>query len=200
MSGELGGWIQGLIGSFGYAGVALLLFVENVFPPIPSEVILPLVGFWVSRGELRFVWALIAAVLGSLAGALLLYALGRLGGRPLVLRYGRVLHVKKSDLDRADEWFDCYGDLVVLVGRMVPLARSVVSIPAGMSKMPLGRFTLLTVLGCTAWDALLIGAGWLLGENWERVSRLVGSVSDVVLVAVLVAAVGLAIWWRRRRA
>ncbi len=103
MGGGLEGWIEGLISSFGYVGVALLLLVENLFPPIPSEVILPLVGFLVSRGELGFVFALIAAVLGSLAGALLLYALGRRGGRPLVLRYARVLRVKRSDLDRADE-------------------------------------------------------------------------------------------------
>ncbi len=83
---------------------------------------------------------------------------------------------------------------------MVPLARSVVSIPAGVCRMPLGRFALLTAIGSAAWDALLIGAGWLLGENWERVSRLVGSVSDVVLVVVLVVAVGLALWWWRQRA
>ncbi len=200
MGGGLDGWIEDLIGSFGYAGVALLLLVENLFPPIPSEVILPLVGFLVSRGELGFVWALVAAVFGSLAGALVVYALGRRGGRPLVLRYGRVLRVKKSDLDRADDWFDRYGELVVLGARMVPLARSVVSIPAGMCRMPPGRFALLTAVGTAAWDTSLIGAGWLLGENWEGVSRFVGSVSEVVLVVVSVAAVGLTIWWWRRRA
>lgn len=195
----LDGWIEGLIGSFGYVGVAFLLLVENLFPPIPSEVILPLVGFLVSRGELEFVWALVAAVFGSLAGALVLYALGRRGGRPLVLRYGRVIRVKRSDLDRADDWFDRYGDLVVLVARMVPFARSVVSIPAGMCRMPVGRFALLTAVGSAAWDASLIGAGWLLGENWEGVSRFVGSVSNIVLVVVSVVAAGLAIWWWRLR-
>lgn len=180
-------------------GVALLLLAENLFPPIPSEVILPFVGFLVSRGELGFAWALVAAIFGSLTGAMVLYALGRWGGRPLVLRYGRVLRVKESDLDRADDWFDRYGDLVVLGGRVVPFARNVVSIPAGMSEMSLLRFALLTTVGSAAWNTLLIGAGWLIGENWGRVSRFVGSVSDVVLVVASVVAVGTMVWWWRRR-
>ena len=199
MGGTLDVWIDGVIRSFGYMGVAFLLLVENLFPPIPSEVILPFVGFLVSRAELEFAWALVAATCGSLAGAMVLYALGRWGGRLLVLRYGRVLRVKESDLERADDWFDHYGDLVVLGARVVPLARSVVSIPAGMSEMSLLRFALLTTIGSAAWNTLLIGAGWLIGENWERVSRFVGSVSDVVLVVALVVAVGTVAWWWERR-
>jgi membrane protein DedA with SNARE-associated domain len=107
--------------------------------------------------------------------------------------------VTEAELDRADDWFDTYGEAVVLVGRMVPLVRSVVSIPAGLSEMPLGRFALLTTMGSSVWNALLIGAGWTVGENWERVSRFVGSISNVVLVILLLAAIGLGIrWWRKR--
>lgn len=199
MLGNLGQWIEQVIMAFGYPGLAALMLLENLFPPIPSEVVLPLTGFFVSRGELGFVAALVTATAGSLLGAFILYALGRLGGRPLVLRYGRLLRVNEKELDRADDWFDRYGGWVVFLGRMVPGVRSVVSIPAGMSEMPLGRFSLLTALGSAVWNSLLIGAGWLLGENWQRVSGLVGSGSHAVLVALAVAAVGLAAWWWRRR-
>jgi membrane protein DedA with SNARE-associated domain len=199
IEGSLAGWISGIIASFGYWGVAFLMIAENLFPPIPSEVILPLAGFFVWRGDLGFVSVLGAATLGSLLGALVLYALGRWGGRALILRYSRLLRVTEAELDRADDWFDRYGEAVVLVGRMVPLVRSVVSIPAGLSEMPLGRFALLTTLGSSVWNALLVSAGWTLGENWERVSRFVGSISNAVLVILLLAAIGLGIWWWRKK-
>jgi membrane protein DedA with SNARE-associated domain len=173
------------------------MFAENLFPPIPSEVILPLAGFLVYQGELRFVPALVVATVGSLAGALVLYALGRWGGRTLVLRYGRLLRVRESDLDRADAWFDRYGEAVVLLGRMVPGVRSLVSIPAGLAEMPVKRFVVLTVLGSGAWNTLLIGAGWQLGENWSRLSGVVGSVSNAVLAILAVAVVVLVMWWWR---
>lgn len=189
-----------MIESFGYLGIALLMLAENLFPPIPSEAILPLTGFLVGRGDLAFLPALAVATSGSLLGAFALYALGRWGGRGLILRHGKLLRVTEAELDRADEWFVRYGDWVVLFGRMVPFVRSVVSIPAGLSRMPVLRFAVLTAVGSGAWNALLIGAGWTLGENWARVSDAVSSVSNVLLVAVAVgAASGLAIWWRRKR-
>ena len=199
MADSLVQWIDQVISSFGYVGVATLMLLENLFPPIPSEAILPLVGFLVNRGDLAGIPALIAATLGSLVGALVLYALGRWGGRPLVLRYRRVLRVTEAELDRADAWFDRYGSWIVLFGRMVPLARSVVSIPAGMSEMPVWRFALLTALGSAVWNALLIGAGWFLGENWLRVTAVVSSLSNIVLVIVVVGVVTLGVWWWRRQ-
>ena len=198
MADSLVQWIDQVISSFDYVGVATLMLLENLFPPIPSEAILPLVGFLVNRGDLAVIPALLAATLGSLVGALVLYALGRWGGRPLVLRYRRVLRVTEAELDRADGWFDRYGSWIVLFGRMVPLARSVVSIPAGMSEMPVWRFALLTALGSAVWNALLIGAGWFLGENWLRVASFIGSISDIVLVIVVVGVVSLGVWWWRR--
>ena len=199
MADSLVQWIDQVISSFGYGGVATLMLLENLFPPIPSEAILPLVGFLVNRGDLAVIAALLAATLGSLVGALVLYALGRWGGRPLVLRYRRALRVTEAELDRADGWFDRYGSWIVVFGRMVPLARSVVSIPAGMSEMPVWRFVLLTALGSAVWNALLIGAGWFLGENWSRVTAVVGSLSNIVLVVVAVGVVTLGVWWWRRQ-
>ncbi len=185
--GDIGGWVLDVIAALGYVGLALLLIAENLFPPIPSEVVLPLAGFLVGRGDLVFWQALLAATFGSVAGALILYALGRYGGRKLVLRYGRFLHVDEEGLDRADGWFRRYGDWVVLFARVVPLARSVVSIPAGTMKMPAIRFTVLTAIGSLAWNTLLIGAGVILGANWQVVETWVGSYSNVVLVVAALA-------------
>jgi membrane protein DedA with SNARE-associated domain len=173
----------------GYVGLALLLVLENLFPPIPSEVVLPLAGFFVGRGDFAFWGALFAARTGSTTGALVLYGLGRWGGRALVLRYGRWLRVSEQDLDRAEGWFARHGDLVVLGARVVPFARSVVSIPAGTSRMSLRRFTVLTTIGAAVWNAIRIGAGYALGANRDRVSGWVGAYSDVVLVVVVAAAI-----------
>ena len=183
--GDIGAWVLDVISALGYVGLALLLVAENLFPPIPSEVVLPLAGFLVGRGDLGFWQALIASTFGSVAGALVLYSLGRYGGRKLVLRYGRFLRVDEDALDRADGWFRRYGDWVVLFARIVPFARSVVSIPAGTMEMPLVRFVALTTLGSSAWNALLIGAGVILGANWQRVEHWVGSYSNAVLIAAV---------------
>jgi membrane protein DedA with SNARE-associated domain len=186
--GDIGAWVLDVIAALGYLGLALLLIAENLFPPIPSEVVLPLAGFLVGRGDLVFWQALLASTFGSVTGALILYALGRYGGRKLVLRYGRFLHVDEDGLDRADGWFRRYGDWVVLFARVVPLARSVVSIPAGTMKMPAIRFTVLTALGSLSWNTLLIGAGVILGANWQRVEAWIGSYSNLVLAAAALAA------------
>lgn len=197
----MGEWVAGVIESFGYLGVAFLMLAENLFPPIPSEAILPLTGFLVGRGDLAFLPALAFSTSGSLLGAFVLYALGRWGGRGLILRHGKLLRVTDADLDRADRWFDLYGGWVVLFGRMVPFVRSVVSIPAGLSEMPVLRFAILTAVGSGAWNALLIGTGWMLGENWARVSAAVSSVSTVILITVAVgAALCLVAFWRRKGA
>lgn len=182
-------WVLGIIEALGYLGLALVLLIENVFPPIPSEIVLPLAGFLVGLGELNFWGAVGAATIGALTGAWILYGLGRWGGRPLILRYGRFLRVDAESLDRAEGWFREYGDAVVLVARVIPLARSVVSIPAGTAKMPILRFTLLTTLGTGVWNILLIWAGRLLGENWEAVSGWIGSYSNVAYAILAVVAV-----------
>ena len=186
---NIGQWIQDVMGSFGYVGLALLLVLENLFPPIPSEIVLPLAGFFVGSGNFTFWGALLASTVGATVGAIVLYGLGRWGGRALVVRYGRWLRVSEEDLNRAEGWFAKHGVLVVLGTRVVPGVRSVVSIPAGISRMPPVRFTVLTAFGSGVWNAVLIGAGYLLGANWDRVSGWVGAYSDVVLVAVIDGAI-----------
>lgn len=187
MLGDLGGWVQQIMQDFGYLGLFLLLLVENLFPPIPSEVILPLAGFLVGRGEFGFLGALVASTAGALVGAFILYAVGRWGGRTVILRYGRILRFTNKDLDRADDWFERYGAWIVLFARLIPGIRSVISVPAGALKMPLLQFAVLTTAGSALWNTLLIGLGMFLGRNWPVVSERVGALSDVVLVATAVA-------------
>lgn len=187
-----------VIGALGYVGLALLLIAENLFPPIPSEVVLPLAGFLVGRGDLNLWGALAAATFGSVAGAVVLYGLGRWGGRRLVLRYGKWLRVDEEGLERAEGWFGRYGDWIVLVARVVPVARSIVSIPAGTAKMPLPRFLVLTAMGSAAWNGFLIGAGVVLGANWQVVQNWIGSYSEGVLI-VGAAAVALYLLLRHFR-
>lgn len=181
-------WAEGLLLGGGPVLLAALILLENLFPPIPSELLLPLAGSRVASGDLGYLEAVLAATAGSVTGALILYALGRFGGRPLLLRHGRVLRLDARRLDRADEWFDTHGAKLVLFGRLVPGVRSVVSVPAGLSEMPVGRFTGLTALGSSVWNAALIGAGWALGARWHEVTHLVERLDAWAYAAVIAAA------------
>lgn len=191
--------VVGLMRAFGYLGLFLVLIIENLFPPIPSEAVLPLAGFLVGRGEMNFGLAVLVATAGGVVGALVLYALGRWGGRPLILRYGWILRVDEASLDRAERWFTSYGDWVVLVARVIPLARSIVSIPAGTMRMPILRFTILTTIGTCLWNIILIGAGQLLGENWEEVSNVAATYSDVGVGLLGLGAIAFGVYYLFRR-
>jgi membrane protein DedA with SNARE-associated domain len=183
----------------GLLGLVVLMFAENVFPPIPSEAVLPLAGYLVAQGDLTAPGVLIASTLGSVAGSVVLYELARHGGRPFVLRYGGLLRVGPEELQRAETWFTRRGPVVVLVGRCIPGVRSLVSLPAGLLRMSRPLYIGLTLAGTLVWNSVLVGAGWLLGENWARAGDVVGPMSAPLLAAVLLAlATGGVIWWRRR--
>ena len=192
-------WVTQVVDTLGYVGVAFLVALENVFPPIPSEMILPLSGFVAGRGDANLVGMIGSATVGSLIGAWVLYAISaridpdRL--RSFLARHGRWFGVKEADLIRAEEWFDRRSGAAVLLGRCVPLIRSIVSIPAGVRRMDPLRFSLLTVLGSSIWNTTLIGAGAILGDRWEKVGDVVGMLQTVVIVALLVG--GLYWAWRR---
>jgi membrane protein DedA with SNARE-associated domain len=186
-------WASGVVKSLGYPGVALLIALENVFPPIPSELVLPLTGFLVGRGEFSLMPALIAATVGSLVGALAIYGVGYVVGedrvRAFIGKYGRYLLVGEDDLDRAHDWFERHGWLAVLLCRMVPGLRSVISLPAGVERMSIVPFVLLTTLGSAIWNGVLIGAGWWLGDQWDLVSDYL-EIVQYVIIGIAVVAIG----------
>jgi membrane protein DedA with SNARE-associated domain len=199
MTASLGDVVHDVITAAGYPGLALLVCVEQVFPPIPSEVILPLAGYYVNEGDFNFLAALAAATVGAVAGSFILYELTRRGGRPMLLRHGHIFRLREKDLDRADVWFERYGAWLVLLGRLVPGARSLVSVSAGLSNMPRLEFAALTVAGSATWNAALIGAGWALGSSYDEVGEAIGPVGTAVGLALVVGGVVGAIWWFRRR-
>jgi membrane protein DedA with SNARE-associated domain len=191
-------WVFAIVDRLGAVGVGLLILLENVIPPIPSEVILPLAGFRARTGALNVVAVWPAATAGSLLGALLLYGLGAWLGYDRLHRLAAhkwFVFASQKDLERGDEVFDRHGGKVVLLARCVPFLRSVVSIPAGISGMPLLRFAVLTTIGSGVWNAAFIALGWVLGENWSRVEGWLGPVSYVVLGLL---AIGLAVLVVRR--
>ena len=194
-----GDWARNTVSSGGYPALAGLILAENLFPPIPSEIILPVAGYYVGEGTLNYVVAVLAATLGSVVGALILYWIARYGGRGVVLKLGKFARVREDDLDKADAWFDRRGAWFVFFGRLVPGVRSLISIPAGLSEMPVWRFTLLTAAGSALWNSALIGAGWALGSNYERVADYVGPVATIVVAACFVLALGLVTWALKRR-
>lgn len=184
-------WATSVVQGMGYGGVALLVALENLFPPIPSEIVLPLAGFVAASGDASTGGMVIAATAGSMAGAYALYGLSAAIGparlRILIGRHGRWFGLIEEDLDRAEAWFDKRARPVVLVSRCVPLMRSLISIPAGFRRMSLWPFTIYTLIGSLVWNLALVGAGYLLGENWRRAGEPMDMLQTVVLVVTVLA-------------
>lgn len=200
--GGVAGWVVDVIEGIGALGVGVLILLENVFPPLPSEVVLAFAGFSVSQGVLNGPLAWAAATAGSLAGAYVLYAVGALVGydrlHDLAGRRWFVLFTQ-TDLRRGERFFARHGSKVVLLARVVPLLRSIVSVPAGITRMPLARFSALTVVGSGVWNALFLYAGYRLGVRWDEVGQYLQPVSYAVVLAVLLALVALTVRTLRRR-
>ena len=204
MFSSLASWVQDVIEQLGYLGVALLVVLENVFPPIPSEIVLPFAGFVAQRGSDSVVLMILAATVGSVIGALIMYWIAAIIGderlHAFTRRFGKWVQIREADLTRAEEWFDRHAMSAVLVGRCVPLIRSVVSIPAGFRRMKLIPYIAYTFLGSLVWNIALVGAGAVLGENWERVEPVVATFQWIVIVVILagLARVAYVVVQRRR--
>ncbi|HET6706993.1 DedA family protein [Amycolatopsis sp.] len=184
----LAGWAVGLIDTLGGPGAAIIVGLDNLFPPIPSELVLPLAGFSASRGAFTLLGALFWTTLGSLAGAVIVYWLGALLGRDRTRALvSRIPLMKVSDFDRTEAWFTRHGGKAVFLGRMVPIFRSLISLPAGVERMPFGRFLALTTAGSLLWNTAFVVAGYLLGESWSLVNRYASVFQYAVLAAVAVA-------------
>jgi membrane protein DedA with SNARE-associated domain len=199
----------------GYLGVAVAVALETIVAPIPSEVILPMAGWKVSQSAAdpsvvepltgqswNYLLTVTFATAGSLVGALVGYAIGAWGGRPLLDRYGRYVGIGADDLDRADRWFERWGSWAVFLGRMVPLVRTFVSYPAGIARMPIGRFVLFSTLGSLPWNAALIGAGFIVGENYPQIEAAIKPYEYVIYAVVLAVVALVIVRWqlgKRRR-
>ena len=201
MLSSLATWVQDVIEQLGYVGVALLVVAENVFPPIPSEIVLPFAGFVAQRGSDSVIIMILAATVGSVVGALIMYWIAAFIGderlHAFTRKFGKWVQIREVDLTRAEEWFDRHATSAVLLGRCVPLIRSVVSIPAGFRRMKLVPYLAYTFAGSLVWNILLIGAGALLGDNWERVGDVMSPIQKLVELTVVVAVVAFA-WLRVR--
>ncbi|WP_452179314.1 DedA family protein [Georgenia thermotolerans] len=181
-------WAVSVMESLGGFGAALLIALENLFPPLPSEVILPLAGFTASRGSLGLVEVIVWCTAGSVVGAWVLYGIGALLGRERTRAIMNWLPlVKIEDVDKTEAWFHRHGKGTVFLGRMIPIFRSLISIPAGITRMPLLLFTALTLAGSLVWNTALIVAGYALGENWHVVENYVGVFTKIVIVLVVLA-------------
>lgn len=196
-------WITSIMADFGYIGIFLLIMVENLFPPIPSEIILTFGGFMTTVSSLNIVMVIIVATLGSVVGAILLYKVASYFGKErltkIVLKHGRILRLKESDIERAENFFLKYGSWAVFLCRMIPLIRSLISIPAGMTQMKMSRFLVLTTAGSLLWNTVLIGLGAFLGESWNEIVVFMDSFSTIIysIIAVIVV-VGLGFFFRAR--
>ncbi|OZM74819.1 hypothetical protein CFN78_00955 [Amycolatopsis antarctica] len=196
--GGLAGWAVDLMDSMGGVGAALIVGLDNLFPPIPSELVLPLAGFTASRGTFSLAGALFWTTLGSVVGAIIVYYLGMALGRDRTRALiAKIPLVKTEDFDKTEAWFAKHGTKAVFFGRMVPIFRSVISLPAGIERMPLWKFLSLTTLGSLLWNTVFVLAGYLLGENWHVVEGYAG-VFQKVVIGLVVLAVGYFVYTRVR--
>ncbi|MBM7553494.1 DedA family protein [Thalassobacillus pellis] len=200
----MGEWITSFMEQYGYIGIFLMMLFENLFPPIPSEIVLPYGGFMTTTTGLSVIGVIAVSTLGSLLGAVALYLIGLLMDverlEKIVERWGHILRVKKEDIHKADAWFDRYGPWTVLFCRMVPLVRSLISIPAGMSNMKVVVFLLYTTIGTLIWNTILVSIGAALGESWDSILHFMDIYSKFTyaILAVLII-IGGFIYLKKRR-
>ena len=201
---EMQEFILSIMEQFGYLGVFLMIAIENIFPPIPSEVILLFGGFMTTYTKLNILGMVIASTFGSLIGALALYYIGRVFNKERLKKIisgkiGKVLRLKNSDIDKADHWFDTKGNKTVFFCRFIPIVRSLISIPAGMSKMPMLKFLVYTILGSLIWNLVLIVIGSIVGENWVSILNIFDTYSHLVVIVLAVVCITTVCFFYKKR-
>ena len=196
--------IISIMNKFGYFGVFFLIAIENIFPPIPSEVILLFGGFMTTYSKINILGVIIASTLGSLVGALILYYIGKILNKERLKKIvkgkiGKILRLKEKDIDKADEWFDTKGNKTVFFCRFVPILRSLISIPAGMSEMPMPKFLLYTTVGSAIWNSVLTIAGSIVGDKWKTIVDIFDKYSHITLIILIILFVGAIIYYFKKR-
>ena len=193
-----------IMNDFGYIGICLLIMIENLFPPIPSEVILTFGGFMTIDSNLTIFGVIIASTIGSMAGAFALYYIGKILNKERLIKivtskYGKLLRIKPKDIESADSWFDKKGNITVLFCRFIPVVRSLISIPAGMSEMPIIKFSIYTLVGSTIWNTVLVCVGAFAGNYKDKIISIIDSASHIVLILIIVIFVIGVIWFYKDR-
>ena len=194
-----------IMNNFGYLGVFLLIAIENIFPPIPSEVILLFGGFMTTFTDMNVIGVIIASTLGSLLGAIALYYIGKILNKErlkkiITSKYGKLLRLTPEDIDKADNWFDTKGNKTVFFCRFIPLIRSLISIPAGMSEMPMKKFLIYTILGSAIWNTALTIAGSIVGENWTDILEIMDNYSHIIVILLAIAfLIAIIIFYKKRK-
>lgn len=198
------GFIIDVMNMYGYLGIAFLIMLENVFPPIPSEIILTFGGYMTIKSNITVIGVIIAATIGSVVGALILYYIGKLLNKEKLIKivkskYGKLLRVKPKDIEAADKWFDNKGNITVLFCRFVPIVRSLISIPAGMSEMPIVKFIAYTTIGSLVWNTLLVYVGAYAGDKKDMILEIINETSHIILIVLILAVIGFVIWFYNRK-
>ena len=193
-----------VMNDFGYIGICLLIMIENLFPPIPSEVILTFGGFMTIDSNLTVLGVIIASTVGSMAGAFALYYIGKILNKDRLIKivtskYGKLLRVKPKDIESADNWFDKKGNITVLFCRFIPVVRCLISIPAGMSEMPILKFSIYTLIGSTIWNTVLVCVGAFAGNYKDKIISMIDSASHIILILIFVVFVIGVIWFYKKR-
>jgi membrane protein DedA with SNARE-associated domain len=194
-------FVQGVVSDMGYPGLFLLIVLESTLVPIPSELVMPFAGALAAKGTFSLAAVLVINSTAALLGSGLCYWLGAAGGKPLLLRYGKYIFVRAKDIERTEAYFAKHGRMTILIGRFLPVIRHIISVPAGIARMPLGAFFTQTFIGSTIWGTVLIMIGYELGANWESVAGKAKQIDLVIGVVIVLALVALAIRFvlRRRR-
>ena len=196
--------IISFMNEFGYLGIMFLIAIENIFPPIPSEVILCFGGFMTTYTRLTIIGVIISSTVGSVIGAIVLYYIGKFLNKERLIkivsgRIGKVLRLKQKDIEKADAWFDNKGAITVFLCRFIPIVRSLISIPAGMSEMPFTKFLTLTTLGTVIWNTVLTILGSIMGNNWTRIVGIISSYSHIVLIGLIILVLIFGFYFYKKR-
>ncbi|ARB40007.1 MULTISPECIES: DedA family protein [Mammaliicoccus] len=196
-------WITSVMEQFGYFGIALLILLENVFPPIPSEVILTFGGFMTTKSDLTVLGVVVASTIGSVGGAVILYWIGRILNveriERIIEKWGKYLRLTKEDVRKADAWFDKYGPWTVFFCRFIPLIRSLISVPAGMSGMNQWLFLVLTTIGTLIWNLVLVLVGAKVGDNWHQIVNYMDVYSNFMYAVIAIGIIVFGIWFIRKK-
>ena len=193
-------FVISIMNQLGYFGIFFLIFIENIFPPIPSEVVLLFGGFMTTYSKLNLFGMIIFSTLGSTVGAIVLYYIGKILNKERLKKIvsgkiGKVLRLKASDIEKADKWFDTKGNKTVFFCRFIPVVRSLISIPAGMSEMIMSKFLLYTITGSIIWNTVLLFVGSKVGENWKKIEQMMSQYSHIILIILIIAFIGFVIYY-----